>query len=124
MNLGLDGQTITNQACDYAMSVTTDAGFELRIENDYALYTGTASWNVSPESSHTDSERVPSLKARTISSATTDHSGGLEISFTDGHRLTVGPNADYEAWSLAGPGGRKVICLPGGELATWPAQAR
>lgn len=27
MDLGLDGQTITHQVVDYAMTVTTDAGF-------------------------------------------------------------------------------------------------
>lgn len=123
MDLGLDGQTITHHVSDYAMSVTTDAGFALCVENDYTFSTSTESWNVSPDSP-ADSERVPSLTNRTISSATTDQSGILQVSFTDGHDLTVAPDAAYEAWSLAGPGGRKVVCLPGGDLATWPAAPR
>lgn len=124
MDLGLGGQTITHQVVDYAMSVTTDAGFGLRVENDYTLRTSAGSWNVSLESPQTDSEQVPSLTNSTISSATTDQSGVLDISFTDGHRLTVAPDADYEAWNIVGPGGRKVVCLPGGELATWHAEVR
>lgn len=96
----------------------------MRVENDYTLGTSAGSWNVSLETPQTDSEQQPSLTNRTISSATTDQSGVLDISFTDGHRLTVIPDADYEAWSLAGPCGRKVVCLPGGDLATWPAEAR
>lgn len=123
MDLGLDGQTITHHVSDYAMSVTTDAGFALCVENDYTFSTSTESWNVSPDSP-ADSERVPSLTNRTISSATTDQSGILQVSFTDGHRFTVVPDVDYEAWSLAGPGGRKVGCLPGGELVIWHAEVR
>lgn len=123
MDLGLDGQTITNQVFDYAMSVTTDAGFELRVENDYALGTSMGSWNLSPESGNADPERVLSLTGRTISSATTDRSGTLNVIFADGHHLTVRSDVDYEAWSLAGPGGRKVVCMPGGDLAVWRAEA-
>ena len=120
MDLSLDGQTITHHVSDYAMSATTDAGFVLCVENDYTFNTSTESWNVSPDSL-ADSERVPSLTNRTISSATTDQSGILQVSFTDGHHLTVVRDADYEAWSITGPDGRKVVCLPGGDLATWSA---
>lgn len=124
MNLGLDGQTITNHTFGYTLLLVTEAGFKLGIENDCTLHTSTGSWNISPESLQAEPEQALTLTNRTISSAATDQSGTLDISFTDGHHLTVGPDAEYEAWTLAGPDGQKVVCLPGGDLATWPAETR
>ena len=124
MDLELDGQTITNHAFGYTLLLVTDAGFKLNIQNDCTLHTSTGSWNISPEALQAEFDPALRLTNHTISSATTDQSGTLNISFTDGHQLTVGPDAEYEAWTLAGPDGQKVVCLPGGELATWPAETR
>ncbi|WP_330476282.1 DUF6188 family protein [Terrabacter sp. C0L_2] len=27
---------------------------------------------------------------------------------------------DYEAWQITGPAGERIVCTPGGELASWP----
>lgn len=105
------------------MTLETDTGVELNIENDYTLHTTDASRGISPEPVSADSEQPTSLINRTISTATSDETGALKISFADGGRVTVEADPDYEAWNLAGPDGRKVVCLPGGELATWPAES-
>lgn len=124
MNLELNGQTINHQYFDYAMTLETDTGVKLNIENDYTIHTASTSWNVSPEPVSADSEQAAHLVDHTISTATSDETGGLNISFIDGARVTVEADPDYEAWNLAGPDGRKVVCLPGGELATWPAESQ
>lgn len=123
MDLELKGQTISHQHFDYTMTLETDTGVELNIENDYTLHTTDASRCISPEPVSADSEQPTSLINRTISTATSDETGALKISFADGGRVTVEADPDYEAWNLAGPDGRKVVCLPGGELATWPAES-
>lgn len=124
VDLELKGQTISHQHFDYAMTLETETGVKLNIENDYTLHTADASWCDSPEAVCVDSDQPASLINRTISNATSDETGALNISFTDGDRVTVEPDPDYEAWNLAGPDGKKIVCLPGGELATWPAESK
>ncbi len=123
VDLDLNGQTISHQHFDYTMTLETDAGIELNVENDYTLHTADAAWGISPEPVSTGSGQPTSLINRTISTATSDTTGALSISFTDGDRVTVEADPDYEAWSLAGPDGKKVVCLPGGELATWSGES-
>lgn len=44
------------------------------------------------------------------------------LSFTlGGATVWCGSDPDYEAWSYDGRHGEKVICTPGGDLATWKA---
>ena len=50
--------------------------------------------------------------------------GSLEIKFMDGDMLFVAPDPGYEAWKAYASDGMKVISLPGGGLATWPAMAK
>ncbi len=48
--------------------------------------------------------------------------GRLELTFADGSRIKVPAGMDFEAWTLAGPGGPdglKVVSAPGGDLAIW-----
>lgn len=48
--------------------------------------------------------------------------GRLELVFADETRFSVPPGPDFEAWTLAGPGGvdgLKIVSMPGGELAIW-----
>jgi hypothetical protein len=45
----------------------------------------------------------------------------LAVAFDDGARIIVQPDPDYEAWNVTGRHGMRIVCLPGGGLATWPA---
>ncbi|MGH3439739.1 MAG: DUF6188 family protein [Sciscionella sp.] len=56
-----------------------------------------------------------------IISATTENSGALALTFANHAKLRIEPNEDYEAWDLSGPNGVMVVCMPGGELAEYPA---
>ena len=119
MDLGLEGQTVTRHDFDYAMTLETDAGFHLSIENNDTPHPAVESRDFSPEPGDAAFDQPASFTNRTISTATSDQTGCLDISFTDGHHLTVKSDDTYEAWTLAAPDGSKVVCLPGGELATW-----
>lgn len=39
MELGLDGQCVTRETADFAWSLVTDGGYEIRIETDVAMHT-------------------------------------------------------------------------------------
>ncbi|GGJ05738.1 hypothetical protein GCM10011581_48520 [Saccharopolyspora subtropica] len=121
MDLGLHGQQVTTQSFDYTVSFQTSGGYELRIENDYTLHTPHGSWNFSPEPSNEDSQELAALADQRIDHAAVSSDGTLTVKFATGSELRVQASPSYEAWTVAGPRGMKVVCMPGGELATWKA---
>lgn len=56
---------------------------------------------------------------KAIDSAWAYRKGSLYLKFSDGNILLVEPDPKYEAWEIAGTGGLRVVCLPGGELSIW-----
>ncbi|MFI7664126.1 DUF6188 family protein [Nocardia sp. NPDC049526] len=122
MELPLTGQRVSVAASEYMVEITTVGGFALQIEGDMEI-----------ESSRGDRQSValadggsspvdlePVLHG-TITSAVVNSSGTLTIDFDSGNRLVVPPDSEYEAWTLVGPNGYRVVCMPNGELATWTA---
>ncbi|WP_157181858.1 DUF6188 family protein [Nocardia testacea] len=45
--------------------------------------------------------------------------GTLHLEFESGSSIRVFADPDYEAWSVVGADGFRVVCMPGGELAVW-----
>jgi Family of unknown function (DUF6188) len=41
------------------------------------------------------------------------------VRFVGGNELRVPSSDDYEAWTLVGPDGLRLVSMPGGELAIW-----
>lgn len=119
MELDLHGQTLSTMEYDYTVALYTDAGYEIRIEEDYTLITSQGERTYSPEPSSEHTGPLDLLGEQTITAATAEGNGTLTLTVSDGTKLNVFASDDFEAWTLAGPGGRKVVCLPGGELATW-----
>ncbi|QIZ37428.1 DUF6188 family protein [Saccharopolyspora sp. ASAGF58] len=121
MDLNLQGQQVTEQSFDYTVSFGTSGGFELRIEHDYTLRTSHGVLRFSPEPSNADSDDLQSLAEQVISKASTENDGTLIVRFASESELRAHPSRIYEAWTVAGPGGMKVVCMPGGDLAIWKA---
>jgi|GraSoiStandDraft_39_1057311.scaffolds.fasta_scaffold1580378_1 Family of unknown function (DUF6188) len=59
---------------------------------------------------------------KTINAALAFKNGVLEIEFIDGDKLRVRPHPKYEAWSIVGDRGLRIISVPGGDLAVWKPQ--
>jgi hypothetical protein len=62
------------------------------------------------------------IMRQVISAGTAFDDGRLEISFDGGDSIRVPYGPDFEAWTIAGPGGPaglKMVSVPGGELAIW-----
>jgi len=58
-----------------------------------------------------------------VTVSTADDTDGSRIDLDGGARLLVEADPPYEAWTVAGPGGMKVVSLPGGGLSVWSSQA-
>jgi hypothetical protein len=54
-----------------------------------------------------------------VATAATIESGALDIEFEGKAGIAVPPHPTYEAWTIAGSRGLKIVCTPGGKLAVW-----
>ncbi|GDY34030.1 DUF6188 family protein [Gandjariella thermophila] len=122
MKLDLRGQTVTAQEFGYTLSLATSGGYEVHIEKDYSICSPQGVRSFSPDPSNVDSEQVRALAERDIVSLVAEESGVLTVAFPDGISLRGEPSDAYEAWNVTGPGGMRVVCMPGGELAKWGAE--
>ena len=116
MDLKFAGQRLTAQDAGYTVSLVFGDGYEVRIETPFLLRQPGGDLEVTP--GETD---LPDLTGRVVTVAQADDEGGLRIDFQDGSRVLVAADPDYEAWTVAGPDGFKVVSEPGGGLAVWTA---
>jgi len=119
MDLKLAGQRVTAQDAGYTVALvfgvdSSGERSEVRIETPFSLRQPGGDLEVTP--GETD---LPDLIGRVVTVANADDEGGLRIDFQDGSRLLVAADPDYEAWTVAGPDGFKVVSEPGGGLALW-----
>jgi hypothetical protein len=74
--------------------------------------------------SGTPQEQLPAELADLVGAEITEvlvaREGHLAVNFADA-QLSVRSSPDYEAWQITGPAGERLVCMPGGELASWPA---
>lgn len=122
MTIDLSGQTVTGTDTGYTVALTTDHGFEIRIESDYEIITAHATSHHSPDPDDPCLAELTDLTGAVITDARI--AGGLlVITFTSGIVLRVQPDDNFEAWKVTGPNGLLIVCTPGGELATWSDNA-
>lgn len=121
MDLNLQHQTVSKLDYDYTLALYTDDGYEIRIEEDYTIATSHTTTIHSPEPSSDNTGPLDLLSEQVITAASADADGTLSLTVANGATLHVAPSEDFEAWTLAGPHGQKIVCLPGGQLATWDA---
>ena len=63
---------------------------------------------------------VLGLYRKPVATVVAQKDGRLEVRFSDGDLLQAKPDPDDESWELAVNGGPRLVCLPGGELASHP----
>ncbi|MEV6669341.1 DUF6188 family protein [Streptomyces sp. NPDC051162] len=123
MNLNLQGQAVTRVCFDAALTVLTSGDCELRVETEAVLQVS-AGGHVSfdPESPNVAAPHLVRLARDVITEAGVGSAGDLVIEFESGTKLTVRPDEEYEAWGFVGPKGKRVTCMPGGEIAVWSGE--
>src|SRR6266508_1297501 len=115
MELELVGQHVTEESAEFTLSLRTDADYEIRIETDFSIRTPEGDVAFALGQTSLDPDTFRSLLERTVTASSATDSGILELAFDNGTSLRVEPDDTYEAWTVAGPNGQKVVCMPGGE---------
>lgn len=114
-------QSVTQVRFDYAVTLLTDDGTQLRVESRFALRESASgdSLFVDPERAGPYASKIVALLGKRIVESVIEPGGSIEIEFEGGINLRVEPDAHYEAWDLNVGDGSKAVCLPGGGLAIW-----
>ncbi|MFR9797800.1 DUF6188 family protein [Streptomyces sp. MS06] len=123
MNLDLRGQAVTRVCFDAALTVLTSGDCELRVETEAVLQVSAGDHvPFDPESPDVAAPHLVRLARDVITEAEVGRAGNLVIEFESGTKLTVRPDEEYEAWGFVGPKGKRVTCMPGGEIAVWSGE--
>jgi hypothetical protein len=98
---------------DEETTVWVSGKFNLELDRRERLLSAEQRDTVSP---------VFALLNRTVQSALAYKNGTLEITFTEGGKLSVTADSNYESWGVTGVRWLRIVCMPGGELAVWLAE--
>ena len=122
MEYSLEGQEISRICLDYAVTVGTVDGTELRIESVFRLTSadGSRSVEIDPNNLSDTGESVVQLLHQQVVLATMAESGALALRCARGERIECEPDEQFEAWTLVTAAGERMVCLPGGGIAHWP----
>ncbi|GAA2474759.1 DUF6188 family protein [Terrabacter carboxydivorans] len=117
------GKVVHSVRLDYSLMIWTTDNWEidlggetylLRPDGMQAIDTGTPQEQLPPE--------LAALVGAEIREVLVAKAGHLAVNFADA-QLSVRASADYEAWQITGPAGERIVCMPGGELASWPGSS-
>lgn len=123
VDLGLQGQTLLSEHVEYSAVLNFSGKYMTRIESPFTLHLKNNDFEFSPENDPPESfEPVRELIGQTVTESVAEDSGTLRLAFANGASVIVEPDDDYEAWTVAGPGGMLIVCMPHGELAVWEQQ--
>jgi len=122
MAIELTGQRVTRVCFDYALTLLTAGGFELRIETLFSMSDAAGHRrDVEPTEIGVNAGSLLALLNQTVTSCSTAAFGALHLSFETGAVLSIEPHPAFEAWTITGSRGERAVCLPGGGLANWGA---
>jgi len=121
MDLGFAGQRILGHEFGYTIAFMLTGDYEVRIESPMRLRVRGADHDIEPGADGGEA-LLDALTGGEVTVASADSEGALRIDLSDGSRVLALADPRFEAWTVAGPGGFKVVSGPGGELAVWGAR--
>jgi hypothetical protein len=117
--LPISGAMVTQLRIDHRLSLLFESGGELSLSGSATLRSSSQPVRVEPEG-HANVLTALDLLWDTVTRAEASPTGLLTTEFSKGPTLTIDADSDYEAWEFVTVDGeQRVVCLPGGGLATW-----
>ena len=123
VELGFAGEKLIGHDLGFTVRLEFSGGYEVRAETGFTVRTADGDHWVMPGEDDDAATALDALAGRVVTTATADDRGGLRIDLDGGGRVLVEADPTYEAWTVAGPDGMKVVSLPGGGLSVWSSQA-
>ena len=124
MNLGIAGQSIERVSFDFALTLLTENGAELRVEVPFSLHRPDGlTVVINPEDPVEAMAVLPAVLHQMVTRSVADReTGSLLLEFSHGSRIEVPSSDSFEAWTFATQQGVQTVALPGGGLSTWGAE--
>ena len=124
MDLNLVSSTVVSELIGSSVLLELSGDRFVRIESPFVLVAEGTTVSLAPEDDPGEEfAPVRTLVGQSIVASKAGDEGRLSLTFDGGARLEVPPDADYEAWNIAGPNGYMVVCTPGGELMVWSVKS-
>jgi Family of unknown function (DUF6188) len=119
VELGFAGEKLIGHELGFTVRLDFSGGYEVRVEAGFTVRTADGEHRVVPGGDDGGGAALDALTGLVVTVATADDAGGLRIDLDGGARVLAEADPEYEAWTVAGPGGMKVVSLPGGGLSVW-----
>jgi hypothetical protein len=119
--LGLDGMDISWIHIDFQVRlVFAQVKTEVTIGTASEFTAPGREYSLNPEA-RSDLGPLLAVYPATVGSASISSGLALKLQFTSGAAIEVPQDPHYEAWQIAGPGSRLIVCPPAGSkgLAVW-----
>lgn len=114
------GTEVTQVVFDYAVTLRTSDGSELRIESEFSLRLADgSSLKIKPPQVGDAARLLVQLFGRHVRCSDVIEDGVLFITFDSGVGLRILPSSVYEAWTFVGGDGRRLVANPAGGLTEW-----
>jgi hypothetical protein len=113
-------QSIVAVEFGFSLLLQVSEGYEIRVESAFQLNDPQRGRFDGIPDERLAADRVfETLVGRSIEEAQASEGGTLRLLLSGGATLTVPADSDFEAWTVAGPGGLKIVSEAGGGLAVW-----
>ena len=117
------GKVVHSIRLDYALMIWTTDNWQIDVGGDTYLLRSDGLQTIDTGTPQEElPEALAALVGAEIREVLVSREGHLAVNFADA-QLSVRAADDYEAWQITGPAGERIVCMPGGELASWPASA-
>ncbi|MGW3279436.1 DUF6188 family protein [Nocardia rhamnosiphila] len=97
------------------------AGMEFEVQVDGVIGIGAGGREIHRYSVGEIPVEVRSRLTGVLREVSATGNGTLQLKFESGSSIWVFADSNYEAWSVVGAEGFRMVCMPGGELAVWSA---
>lgn len=115
----LVGQRLRQVHGTSALQLDVGEGWSVTIENEYTFApTGGGLLATVDGQEPVIVAALEAGRGTVVNRADVDERGGLVLGLAGG-LLQVEPCERFESWNVVGPGGQRVVSMPGGGLAVW-----
>jgi hypothetical protein len=119
--LPMSGQQVTRCCADYAaVTFLLLNGVQIDIESPFILTEpGGHEYSLNPDGDAVSLAPILAARRQAVQDGTAFKNGRLLIHMKNGGRISVPADENYEAWTVSGPRGLRIVSTPGGDLSVW-----
>ena len=119
--MNLRGLTVVEIGISYQLSLHLDTEARVVLECPFKLtqVVDDGRQDVTLDPDRQDVTAAIGLFGAKVLSAVAFKTGSMRLVFDNGWHLNSQADSSFEAWEVLGPGGWRIISMPGGQLAVW-----